>query len=82
MGINSPKLTLTADCIQNPTSVFLSFNIPMLFSVDNPNKVGNKYSESRFIVMYRRIPLGNAFIPDFYQDAHIVCQVVATIAVY
>ncbi|KAM1091226.1 hypothetical protein ACFX2J_018536 [Malus domestica] len=32
--------------------------------------------------MYSRISLGKAFIPDFYQDAHFVCQVVATITIY
>ncbi|XP_048439333.1 uncharacterized protein LOC125476818 [Pyrus x bretschneideri] len=81
MGINSPNPTATADPNQNPTSASLSLNIRMLFSAANPNKVGIKYGESRFTVMYRGIPLGKASIPGFYQDAHTVRQVVATIAV-
>ncbi|EXB93591.1 hypothetical protein L484_014583 [Morus notabilis] len=31
--------------------------------------------------MYRGIPLGKASVPEFYQEAHSVRQVVATIAV-
>ncbi|TQD79089.1 hypothetical protein C1H46_035367 [Malus baccata] len=81
MGINSPNPTPTADPNQNPTSASLSLNIRMLFSAANPNKVGIKYGESSFTVMYRGIPLGKASIPGFYQDAHTVRQVVATIAV-
>ncbi|KAL6184171.1 hypothetical protein ACLB2K_045575 [Fragaria x ananassa] len=75
MGINSP------DPNPNPTSASLSLNIRMLFSAENPNKVGIKYGESRFTVMYRGIPLGKASVPGFFQQAHSVREVVATIAV-
>ena len=53
----------------------------MLFTAVNPNKVGIKYGESKFTVMYRGIPLGEASVPGFYQEAHSVRQVQATIAV-
>lgn len=85
MGINSPNPTpaaaATADPNQNPTSASLSLSIRMLFSAVNPNKVGIRYGESRFTVMYRGIPLGKASVPGFFQDAHTVRQVVATISV-
>ncbi|PQQ19278.1 uncharacterized protein Pyn_21735 [Prunus yedoensis var. nudiflora] len=85
MGINSPNPTpaaaATADPNQNPTSASLSLSIRMLFSAVNPNKVGIRYGESRFTVMYRGIPLGKATVPGFFQDAHTVRQVVATISV-
>ncbi|KAE8716923.1 Detected protein of confused Function [Hibiscus syriacus] len=53
----------------------------MLFTAVNPNKVGIKYGESRFTVMYRGIPLGKASVPGFYQEAHSTRNVEATIAV-
>lgn len=64
-----------------PQTASLSLSIRMLFTAVNPNKVGIKYGESRFTVMYRGIPLGKASVPGFYQEAHSVRQVVATIAV-
>lgn len=88
MGINSPNpasaLTTPTPIPTDPnptTSASLSLNIRMLFSAVNPNKVGIKYGESRFTVMYRGIPLGKASVPGFFQQAHSVRQVVATIAV-
>lgn len=63
------------------TTASLSLTIRLLFTAVNPNKVGIKYGESRFTVMYRGIPLGKASVPGFYQEAHSVRQVVATIAV-
>ncbi|PON60249.1 Immunoglobulin-like fold containing protein [Parasponia andersonii] len=84
MGITSPNSasqTASADPNLNPTTASLSLNIRMLFTVVNPNKVGIKYGESRFTVMYRGIPLGKASVPGFYQEAHSSRQVVATIAV-
>ncbi|KAJ0038273.1 hypothetical protein Pint_22566 [Pistacia integerrima] len=53
----------------------------MLFTAVNPNKVGIKYGESKFTVMYRGIPLGKALVPGFYREAHSVRNVEATIAV-
>ncbi|KAH7529151.1 hypothetical protein FEM48_Zijuj05G0154100 [Ziziphus jujuba var. spinosa] len=64
-----------------PQTASLSLTIRMLFTAENPNKVGIKYGESRFTVMYRGIPLGKASVPGFYQEAHSVRQVVATIVV-
>ncbi|OMO79926.1 Late embryogenesis abundant protein, LEA-14 [Corchorus capsularis] len=65
----------------NPTTASLSLTIHMLFTAANPNKVGIKYDESRFTVMYRGIPLGKATVPGFYQEAHSTRNVEATIAV-
>lgn len=64
-----------------PTTASLSLTIRMLFTAINPNKVGIKYGESRFTVMYRGIPLGKASVPGFYQEAHSTRNVEATIAV-
>ena len=64
-----------------PTTASLSLTIHMLFTAVNPNKVGIKYGESRFTVMYRGIPLGKASVPGFYQEAHSTRNVEATIAV-
>ncbi|XP_027355088.1 uncharacterized protein LOC113864992 [Abrus precatorius] len=64
-----------------PSTASLSLTIRLLFTAVNPNKVGIKYGESSFTVMYRGIPLGKASVPGFYQDAHSIRQVVATIAV-
>ncbi|XP_030459077.1 uncharacterized protein LOC115679601 isoform X2 [Syzygium oleosum] len=65
----------------SPTSASLSLTIRMLFLAVNPNKVGIRYGESRFTVMYKGIPLGKASVPGFFQEAHSERQVVATIAV-
>ncbi|KAK6915997.1 Late embryogenesis abundant protein, LEA_2 subgroup [Dillenia turbinata] len=68
----------------NPTttdSASLSLNIRMLFTASNPNKVGIKYGESRFTVMYRGIPLGEGRVAGFYQPAHSVRQVETSVAV-
>ncbi|KAK8530055.1 hypothetical protein V6N13_102936 [Hibiscus sabdariffa] len=64
-----------------PTTASLSLTIHMIFTAVNPNKVGIKYGESRFTVMYRGIPLGKASVPGFYQEAHSARTVDATIAV-
>ncbi|GMY39261.1 NDR1/HIN1-like protein 13 [Fagus crenata] len=77
MGITTPTTSAT----DPTTSASLSLNIQMLFTAVNPNKVGIKYGESRFTVMYRGIPLGKASVPGFYQEAHSERKVEATIAV-
>ncbi|KAG6700664.1 hypothetical protein I3843_08G118400 [Carya illinoinensis] len=86
MGINMPTLSTASAPETNPstnptTSAYLSLNIRMLFTAVNPNRVGIKYGESRFTVMYRGIPLGKASVPGFFQEAHSVRKVEATIAV-
>ncbi|KAF4369720.1 hypothetical protein CsatB_015175 [Cannabis sativa] len=90
MGITAPNPSQTATTTTDPnlnpnpnptTTASLSLSIRMLFTAVNPNKVGIKYGESRFTVMYRGIPLGKASVPGFYQEAHSTRQVVATIAV-
>ena len=48
----------------------------------NSNSATVTTPKSRFTVMYTRgIPLGEASVPGFYQEAHSVRQVEATIAV-
>ncbi|XWS40303.1 hypothetical protein CRYUN_Cryun18bG0128900 [Craigia yunnanensis] len=64
-----------------PTTASLSLTIHMLFTAVNPNKVGIKYGESRITVMYCGIPLGKASVPGFYQEAHSIRNVEATIAI-
>lgn len=53
----------------------------MQFTAANPNKVGIRYGESRFTVMYRGIPLGRASVPGFFQPAHSVREISTTVAV-
>ncbi|GKV23862.1 hypothetical protein SLEP1_g33546 [Rubroshorea leprosula] len=84
VGISAPNPTSvdgTATAVSTPTTASLSLTIRMLFTAVNPNKVGIKYGESRFTVMYRGIPLGKASVPGFFQEAHSVRNVDATIAV-
>uniref|UniRef100_A0A1J3G0G0 Late embryogenesis abundant protein LEA-2 subgroup domain-containing protein n=1 Tax=Noccaea caerulescens TaxID=107243 RepID=A0A1J3G0G0_NOCCA len=67
--------------VLDPTSASLSFTIRMLFTAGNPNKVGIRYGESSFTVMYKGMPLGRATVAGFYQDAHSTRNVETTIAV-
>ncbi|EHA8588549.1 NDR1/HIN1-like protein 2 [Cocos nucifera] len=53
-----------------PTAAYLSLNISLLFIAENPNKVGIRYGETQFVVMYRGVPLGVATVPAFEQPAH------------
>jgi len=64
-----------------PSTASLSLTIRLLFNANNPNKVGIRYSQSSFTVMYRGIPLGKATVPGFFQQPHSNRQVIATIAV-
>ncbi|KAK2664438.1 hypothetical protein Ddye_003012 [Dipteronia dyeriana] len=73
--------TITSNTISSTQSASISLTIHMLFTAVNPNKVGIKYGESRFTVMYRGIPLGKASVPGFYQESHSSRNVEATIAV-
>ncbi|CAH8381741.1 unnamed protein product [Eruca vesicaria subsp. sativa] len=79
MGITSPDNPNPS--VMDPTTASLSFTIRMLFTAGNPNKVGIRYGESSFTVMYKGLPLGRATVPGFYQDAHSTRNVEATIAV-
>lgn len=91
MGITTPNLfslsSADSQTVTTPTptttttSAALSLNIRLLFTAVNPNKVGIKYGNSRFTVMYRGIPLGKAIVPGFYQEAHSQREVEAMIAV-
>ncbi|PIN03821.1 hypothetical protein CDL12_23649 [Handroanthus impetiginosus] len=63
------------------SSATVSLNIRMVFTAANDNKVGIKYGESRFTIMYRGIPLGRATVPGFYQPAHSVRRIEIAIAV-
>ncbi|XP_071931182.1 uncharacterized protein [Coffea arabica] len=79
LGINSnPNPTPTPT---SSSSASVSLAIRMLFTAANDNKVGIKYGDSKFTVMYRGIPLGRGTVPGFYQPAHSVRQVQTTIAV-
>ncbi|XP_010527750.2 PREDICTED: uncharacterized protein LOC104805045 [Tarenaya hassleriana] len=80
MGISSPNPN-PSSLDPASSSASLSLTIRMLFTAVNPNKVGIKYGESSFTVMYRGIPLGRATVPGFYQEAHSTRNVEATISV-
>ncbi|XP_076951556.1 NDR1/HIN1-like protein 26, partial [Bidens hawaiensis] len=59
----------------------LSLVIRMIFTARNDNKVGIKYEESTFDIMYRGIPLGRGVVPGFYQATHSVRLVQTTVTV-
>ncbi|XP_076943869.1 NDR1/HIN1-like protein 13 [Bidens hawaiensis] len=59
----------------------LSLVIRMIFTARNDNKVGIKYEDSTFDIMYRGIPLGRGVVPGFYQPAHSVRLVQTTVTV-
>ncbi|CAO2815876.1 unnamed protein product [Amaranthus hypochondriacus] len=65
----------------SPAGVSLSLSVRLLFTAVNPNKVGLKYGESRFTVMYKGIPLGRGVVPGFYQPAHSVKNVETVVTV-
>nr|XP_043626648.1 NDR1/HIN1-like protein 10 [Erigeron canadensis] len=65
----------------SPSSASLSLAIRMLFTAKNDNKVGIKYQQSTFNIMYRGIPLGRGTVAGFYQPAHSVRQVQTTVSV-
>ncbi|KAL4588490.1 hypothetical protein LXL04_001381 [Taraxacum kok-saghyz] len=67
--------------VNSPSSASLSLAIRMLFTAKNDNKVGIKYEESTFNIMYRGIPLGRGKVPGFFQPAHSVRQVQTTVTV-
>ncbi|KAL7125092.1 hypothetical protein ABFS83_14G092300 [Erythranthe nasuta] len=75
MGINPGSSTAAA------AAATVSLNIRLLFTAANDNKVGIKYRESRFTVMYRGVPLGWGSVPGFDQPAHSVRRVETAIAV-
>ncbi|KAK9071016.1 hypothetical protein SSX86_009584 [Deinandra increscens subsp. villosa] len=59
----------------------LSLAVRMVFTARNENKVGIKYEESTFSIMYRGIPLGRGSVPGFYQPARSVRHVRSTVVV-
>ncbi|KAL7157244.1 hypothetical protein ABFS83_02G064700 [Erythranthe nasuta] len=63
------------------SSATVSLDIRMVFTAANDNKVGIKYRESRFTIMYRGIPLGKGTVPAFDQAAHTVKRIEIAIAV-
>ncbi|KVH93461.1 NDR1/HIN1-like protein 6 [Cynara cardunculus var. scolymus] len=67
--------------VNSPSSASLSLAIRMLFTAKNENKVGIKYEESTFNIMYRGIPLGRGTVPGFFQPAHSIRQVQTTVSV-
>nr|ACF84401.1 unknown [Zea mays] len=53
-----------------PGAAYISLNITLLFTAQNPNKVGIRYGATKFDVMYHGVPLGVAAVPGFEQPAH------------
>ncbi|XP_071691585.1 NDR1/HIN1-like protein 13 [Rutidosis leptorrhynchoides] len=79
--INLASTTAPSTLTNLPNSASLSLAIRMLFTAKNDNKVGIKYEQSTFNIMYRGIPLGRGIVPGFYQPAHSVRQVQTTVTV-
>ncbi|XP_057432845.1 uncharacterized protein LOC130725650 [Lotus japonicus] len=72
-------MSITADSLIGTASITLT--IHLIFQAVNPNKVGVRYGDFWFTVMYRRIQLDKASIPGFFQEAHNMKQVAATISI-
>ncbi|XP_057434230.1 uncharacterized protein LOC130726926 [Lotus japonicus] len=70
-------MSITAD----DSTASISLTLHLIFEAVNPNKVGVTYGDFWFTVMYRRIQLGKASIPGFFQEAHNMKQVAATISI-
>ncbi|KAI3803859.1 hypothetical protein L1987_32022 [Smallanthus sonchifolius] len=81
VGVQYINLAATNPTSDPSTAASLSLAIRMLFTAKNDNKVGIKYEESTFNIMYRGIPLGRGTVPGFYQPAHSVRQVQTTVSV-
>ncbi|OIT00880.1 PREDICTED: uncharacterized protein LOC109229291 [Nicotiana attenuata] len=81
VGVQYVGITPNSVIAAAASSASVSLNIHMVFTAVNDNKVGIKYDESRFTVMYRGIPLGRGIVPGFYQPAHSVRRVETTIVV-
>lgn len=62
------------------SSTFVLLAIQLLFTAVNDDKVGTKYGESKFNIMYRGIPLGQGKVPEFYESAHRGRQMQTTVA--
>ncbi|KAH7679469.1 LEA14-like protein [Dioscorea alata] len=65
----------------SPSSAFLSLNITLLFTAQNPNKVGIRYDPTSFDLMYHGVPLGVATVPGFEQPAHSARLVLSRVVV-
>ncbi|KAK4337809.1 hypothetical protein RND71_042296 [Anisodus tanguticus] len=81
VGVQYVGITPNSAIAAAASSASVSLNIRMVFTAINDNKVGIKYDDSRFTVMYRGIPLGRGIVPGFYQPAHSVRRVETTIVV-
>ncbi|GAB2287679.1 hypothetical protein Dimus_022046 [Dionaea muscipula] len=79
VGITATPTTATSAL--TPSTASLSLSIRLLFMAANPNKVGIKYGESRFTVMYKGIPLGEGTVAGFYQAPHSLREVETVVAV-
>ncbi|XP_023730600.1 uncharacterized protein LOC111878319 [Lactuca sativa] len=73
---NPPSAT-----VNSPNSASISLAIRMMFTAKNDNKVGIKYEESTFNIMYHGIPLGRGTVPGFFQPAHSIREVQTTVTV-
>ncbi|KAK7363222.1 hypothetical protein VNO77_05355 [Canavalia gladiata] len=65
----------------DPATASLYLIIRLVLSVVNPNRVRIRYGESRLSLVFRGVTLGRASVPAFFQRAHSVTEVVATVAV-
>lgn len=74
-------ITRPTNPLPSTSAAYLSMNISMVFSAQNPNKVGIKYQPTRLYVMYRGVPLGTGSIPGFEQPAHTTRLVETHLAV-
>ncbi|KAJ0981561.1 hypothetical protein J5N97_009816 [Dioscorea zingiberensis] len=77
----SVQYLLVAPSQSPSTSAFLSLNITLLFTAQNPNKVGIRYDPTAFDLMYHGVPLGVATVPGFEQPAHSARLVVSRVVV-
>ncbi|KAI0495838.1 hypothetical protein KFK09_022145 [Dendrobium nobile] len=66
----APEQSASAGETASAPAAYLSLNITLLFTAENPNKVGIKYEAADLYVLYHGVPLGIAAVPGFEQPAH------------
>ncbi|GAB2216442.1 hypothetical protein Droror1_Dr00024215 [Drosera rotundifolia] len=79
--VTTPTTTTPSTASLTAAAALLSLSMRMQFLAANPNKVGIRYGESRFTVMYRGVPLGEGRVAGFYQAARSVREVETVVGV-
>ncbi|VFQ88852.1 unnamed protein product [Cuscuta campestris] len=79
--IVAPTTTAAASSDVAAAAASEGIAITMSFNVTNDNKVGITFAGSRFVVLYKEIPLGQGFVREFSMPAHTVSRVYTAVFV-